>query len=131
MVYLIHKMSHSTQQQAKQALMSQMAGRGYSFTEIPYLTGVGIGENKIVVVVQREHPDHYYIPSELGGEFEGLPVELELGGLFYLQGPGGGGGGRCPGSGLQGGARVSSRESGTCTGVFNGVRDKNMKYAVV
>ena len=47
-------------------------------------------------MVKDEHYFHDHIPSESDHDsgFEGLPVELELGGLYPLQG--GGGGNRCP-----------------------------------
>ena len=96
-------MSFGAQQSAKKAVASQMYRRGFAFADIPHYTGIGIGEGA----------------NWTDSGFEGLPVELELGGLYPLQS---GGGGRCPGRGVQGGSFVQSTE--TCMGVFYGVRNK-------
>jgi len=113
-----------------------MRETGWGFEDIPNLTGIGIGEDRVVVVVWKEHPDHFYIPTELNREsgFEGLLVDVELGGLYPLQGPGGGGGGcRSSSQGsriVQGGVQVRSTEMGTVMGVFNGVQNPQQKYIV-
>lgn len=124
-------MSYYSQQNAKALVEKQMFRKhGFGFGAVPSINLIGIGYGKIIVQVEDEtHPGNYYIPTELDEltGFGGLPIDIEYGGLYRLQGRQGGGGG----GGCQGGARVSSTEQGTCMLVGKGVTDPNNKYAVV
>ena len=135
-MYAIHLMSHPAQESAKLAVERQMYRRhGFGWGDIPHIRLTGIGYGKIIVLVADEHPAHDFIPTELEEEtgFGGLPIEIQYGGLYRLtepvdrgfQGRGGGGGG------VQGGARASGKEQGTCFGVLEDTSSRQTKYAVV
>jgi hypothetical protein len=111
--------------------MQRYFGRGWGLEQLPNFTAIGIKEGAVAVVVGDDHRLHEFIRQELEGSFEGCPVIVEYGGLFPLT-TGFQGGSRGGSSGIvQGGARVSSDEPGTCTGVFSGVQNPQKLYAVI
>jgi len=59
---------------------------GYGLLDIPNLTGIRITEGAVLVVVEKEHPDHRFIPSELDetSGFDGLPVIIDYGGSYPI-----------------------------------------------
>jgi S1-C subfamily serine protease len=137
MAYRIHEMSKSAQDQAKSNLEAAInrniskRGFGFTFDELPYVIGTGVTEGALVVVVDRDDPNHENIydivPHQLDESFSGLPVIVQVEGRpVPLQGPRGGGGG---GSGvIQGGMGIRGAESGTCFGILQD--SQGAKYAV-
>jgi hypothetical protein len=134
MVYHIEQMSHSAQQNAKAALSRMMyRKRGYGLLDIPNLTGIGITEGAVLVVVEDEHPSLDLLPTELDEDsgFNGLPVIVDYGKLYPLQG----GGMACRTQGvsqglIMGGVQVRANEFGTTMLVGVGTQN-SQQYAIV
>jgi hypothetical protein len=113
-----------------------MQRRGFGMDDLdPYIIGVGVGYNALVVTLRDDAP--YWvddqIPTELdrSSALEGLPVLIDYSGpLQTLQGPRGPGG-MFPSSGsrgLMGGQSIQCKEQGTIFSVLSGVSDPSKKY---